>query len=102
MVSLTIEDISEVKLQIESVREMVLEVESPIIVLELDLSNAIPPNSYDVYKGDYVVIPQRERGTTLDTNEKLLTDNVTVKEIPYSVTSNASGGNTCYIGKEVF
>jgi hypothetical protein len=49
------------------------------------------------YKGDYTVIPDVE-AQTLETKQKLMTDNVTIKEIPYYDTSNLAGGITVYIG----
>lgn len=90
-----------ITLIIESTKDVELVVENNSISLELDAHNDIPSNVYEKYEGDYVVTPQRGRGTVLETTDKLMTDNVTVKEIPYSVTTNLAGGNTCYIGKEV-
>ena len=90
-----------ITLTIEPIKEVELLVEDTSITLELEAINDIPSNAYEVYKGEYVVTPKREQGTTLETADKLMKDNVTVKEIPYFVTSNLAGGNTCYIGKEV-
>lgn len=53
------------------------------------------------YDGEYVVIPLAERQTVLETAEKLLLENIVVKEIPYYETSNSAGGDTVYIGSEV-
>ena len=90
-----------ITLTIEPIKEVELLVEDNSITLELDALNNLPSNVYEKYEGDYVVIPKREQGTTLETADKLMKDNVTVKEIPYFVTSNLAGGNTCYIGNEV-
>lgn len=90
-----------ITLTIEPIKEVELLVEDDSVTLELDAINNIPTNVYEKYEGDYVVIPQRGQGTVLETAEKLMSDNVTVKEIPYFVTSNLAGGKTCYIGKEV-
>lgn len=52
------------------------------------------------YEGTYEITPLANEQTTLLTAQKFMTDNVTVKEIPYFETSNQSG-STVYIGTEV-
>lgn len=52
---------------------------------------------YDVYDGVYQVTPKLE-SQTLATRNKLMTDDVTVEEIPISSVSNTAGGNTVIIG----
>lgn len=49
------------------------------------------------FEGDYTVTPAVD-AQTLETKQKLMTDNVTIKEIPFYDTSNNSGGTTVYIG----
>lgn len=49
---------------------------------------------YNPYEGPYVVIPKR-RDQILPTKNKTMTDNVTVKEVPWIEVSNPSG--TTYI-----
>jgi hypothetical protein len=49
------------------------------------------------FEGDYTVTPA-VNAQTLETKQKLMTDNVTIKEIPFYDTSNNSGGTTVYIG----
>ena len=49
---------------------------------------------HDPYEGEYVVIPKR-RDIVLDTRNKTMRDDVTVKEVPYAETSNQYG--TTYI-----
>lgn len=51
----------------------------------------------DLYSGDYDVSPDFT-GKTLDTANKTLTDNITVKPIEVQTMSNSSGGLTVYIG----
>lgn len=53
-------------------------------------------DDHQVYTGDYEVIPTSSV-QTLATNDKVMTDDVTVREIPYYETSNVSG-TTVYIG----
>lgn len=50
-----------------------------------------------VYQGDYEVIPDFTE-QVLSTKDKTMNDDVTVMPIPVSRTTNASGGNTVYIG----
>lgn len=49
------------------------------------------------YTGDYQVTPTAS-GKTLETNQKLMTDDVTIQAIPFSSVGNNSGGKTIYIG----
>lgn len=51
----------------------------------------------DLYSGDYDVYPDFT-GKTLDTANKTLTDDITVKPIEVQTMSNSSGGLTVYIG----
>lgn len=55
------------------------------------------PTGYSVYHGAYEVIPKFYL-QTLDTNGKLMSDDVDVLPIPVSYTSNLSGGTTALIG----
>lgn len=48
------------------------------------------------YTGEYEVVPS-SGGTTLDTKEKFLKNNITVHPIPYYEVPNTSGGTTVYI-----
>lgn len=52
------------------------------------------------YSGEYEVTPEVEQ-QVLNTAQKFLEADVTIKEIPYSETSNTAGGSTVYIGKEL-
>lgn len=53
-----------------------------------------------LYEGSYEVTP-KVTSQTLPTKEKFLTEDVTVKAIPYFDVSNSSGGTTVYIAKEI-
>ncbi len=46
--------------------------------------------TYPNYDGDYIVIPQVEE-QILETKNKLTRENIEIKEIPYSETSNEYG-----------
>ena len=52
------------------------------------------------YKGPYEVTP-RVVGQTMETRNKVMTDDVTIRAIPVYRTSNQSGGTTVYIANEV-
>lgn len=58
------------------------------------------PVGYTDYTGSYEVTPKTSE-QSLKTKDRHLTDDVTVKAIPFFETSNNSGGNTVYIGSEV-
>lgn len=55
--------------------------------------------SFPVYDGEYTVTPSRKT-KTLETTNKVLSENIIVAEISYSEVSNNSGGTTYYIAKE--
>ena len=54
----------------------------------------------EAYDGPYVVTPTID-SQVLPTAQKRMTDNMTVKAIPYFQTSNPQMGETVYIGSEV-
>lgn len=56
--------------------------------------------SYEVYEGDYKVVPQAFNTQTLETANKLLKENIVVAEVPFFETSNETG-LTVYIAREV-
>jgi hypothetical protein len=53
----------------------------------------------DTYTGSYRVTPMASTAQTLWTDDLLMTDDVTVEEIPYSAVDNESGGQTATIGE---
>lgn len=59
----------------------------------------VKPVARDHYVGPYIVEPSMDE-QTLDTKQKLMDDDVTVREIRVTYTSNLSGGNTVYIGAQ--
>ena len=52
----------------------------------------------EYYTGEYEVTPQARSDVVLDTSGKMMTDDVTVFEIPYYETTNPAGGYTAIIG----
>lgn len=54
----------------------------------------------DPYVGDYAVTPKVE-AQTMPTKNKVMLDDMTIREIPVYEVSNTSGGSTVYIAKEV-
>lgn len=52
------------------------------------------------YEGEYEVTPKVIE-QTLPTAKKLLSEDVTIKSIPFYNVGNTSGGSTVYIGNEV-
>lgn len=52
----------------------------------------------EIYDGEYEVTPRASDEVLLDTQGKMLLDDVTVHEIPYYETTNESGGYTAIIG----
>lgn len=56
--------------------------------------------SLDVFSGEYEITPTVE-GTTLETAQKLMSDDLKVNAIPFFEVENTSGGNTVYIADEI-
>ena len=54
-------------------------------------------SEYEVYEGEYKVIPSTS-SKTLKTSNKLMQADVLVEKIPYAEVSNNSGGVTATIG----
>lgn len=54
----------------------------------------------DPYNGDYVVTPSTDE-QCLETANKLMFDDVTIKSIPFFEVSNNTGGSTVYIGSDI-
>lgn len=52
------------------------------------------------YDGDYVVTPKINEAVVLETKQKTMRDNVTVKKIPQYEVSNPFGGYTLIMGDE--
>lgn len=57
-------------------------------------------SEYPDYDGQTTVIPRADTSTVLETQNKVVRDNITVTEVPYWETSNDSGGLTVYIATE--
>lgn len=57
--------------------------------------------SGEAYVGDYEVTPKAYLDQTLETQGKLMTDDVTVFRVPYYETTNLFDGKTVYIAEEV-
>ena len=53
---------------------------------------------YPEYEGSYTVTPTLNASQTLSTNGTVMTDNVTVHQIPVTRTTNPEGGWTVLIG----
>ena len=56
--------------------------------------------SGETYNGTYQVTPQISREVTLPTENKVCTDDITVRKVPQAEVSNEQGGTTLIIGNE--
>ena len=56
--------------------------------------------NYKMYEGEYNITPLAFEQQELETKNKILEDNLIVKEVPYFEVSNIQG-TTVYIGSEV-
>lgn len=55
----------------------------------------------DLYGGPYEVTPKAWDAQILETEGKLMSDDVTVFKVPYYETSNLFDGKTAYIAEEI-
>lgn len=68
------------------------------VKLNTDVKLIVPEDPEgDIYEGPYTVNPAFRR-ITLNTRNKILTDNINVTPIDVQRVSNLSGGKTVYIG----
>lgn len=65
--------------------------------LKFNFGEIIQVSDLPKYEGDYTIIP-KITAQTMKTQDKLMTDNVTIKEIPYFEVSNPQSGKTVIIG----
>ena len=63
----------------------------------IDFGEFIEISYYDFYDGEYIVTPT-DYIQTLDTDDKVMRDDVTVLAVPYIEVDNPYGGVTCIIG----
>lgn len=66
--------------------------------LDFDLKLIVNQFDTDPYEGDYTVTPILGSDIILPTTNKRMVDDLTVKEIPITQTSNLFGGKTVVIG----
>lgn len=59
-----------------------------------------PSQTRQIYNGDYEVDTSLTEDIVLNTKNKVMTDDITINKVGLTVTSNASGGYTLYIGQE--
>lgn len=71
--------------------------EPPEITADFGNLSIVGRCHHETYDGTYEVIPTFSR-QTLNTYNKLMTDDLTVRAIEVSRTSNPQGGNTIFIG----
>ena len=80
-----------------------LDVDSLLQEYELSLESQIIVGTYyaDTYEGPYLVTPVAFDDQTLQTENKLCTENIVVEKVPLWETSNLSGGYTVYIAERL-
>lgn len=69
--------------------------------IRVDFGEIFTRYATEVYSGSYEVTPQTDSPIILETSDKVMSKNLTVKEIPFFSVSNPAGGNTVYIGNEI-
>lgn len=76
-----------------------LEVKSLELDVDIEVGTIIGDDFKERYKGPYIVIPKIEQ-TILETNDKVMEDDVTINSIPYQEVENIQGGETVIIAFE--
>lgn len=80
-----------------------LDVDSLLQEYELSLESQIivETSGVDKYLGPYQVVPLAFDDQTLETKDKLCTEDIIVEKVPLWETSNLSGGYTVYIAERL-
>lgn len=81
----------------ESTQVYALGIESSIIDVSLDIATSIQTSSASHYTGEYTVTPGLYE-QSLDTDGKIMDEDVTVHQIPITRATNPHGGQTVLIG----
>lgn len=68
------------------------------VSLDVGIDESIVVIEGEPYEGEYEATSLVAEDYELETNNKLMTDNVTIKKIPYEAVENPQGGNTVTIG----
>ena len=68
------------------------------VALSVEQVRVVHDSEYPEYEGETVVTPQ-VAAQTLETRNTVVTADIEVKGIPYSETTNLSGGYTAIIGE---
>lgn len=74
-------------------------VSQPEVKMKIDPAKIVYQGG-KAYEGDYEVTPEAYAAVVLPTKDRLLSQDVTVKKIPYYEVSNETG-TTVYIASEV-
>ena len=54
---------------------------------------------YEPYTGDYEITPLVNDEISMNTRNKVMTNDVSIHKVPSYIVSNIAGGNTFYIGE---
>ena len=63
--------------------------------------NLCVTQEYDAYDDSYEIVPKAFQSQILETKDRVMKENLVVKEVPYWVTSNESNGETAYIAEKI-
>lgn len=77
--------------------DVIMETQPQVIDFGFEIGTMIGDDLREHYEGPYEVTPMVSE-QTLETDEKVMDENVVVFAIPYSEVSNPSGGKTATIG----
>ena len=69
----------------------------PQVVITDEVIGQVSNSNFERYNGEYEVTPKFEE-QTLETKDKIMSENVTIHKIPRYDVSNEAGGKTVYIG----
>lgn len=63
--------------------------------------NLCVTQEYDAYDNSYEIVPKAFQSQVLETKDRVMKENLVVKEVPYWETSNDANGKTVYIADEI-
>lgn len=85
-------------LHVESKQDFCLLLKEKKETFNLKLDVSYSGNVYEHYEGEYVISP-KINSQVMSTKDKVMDDDVLIKEIYYNETENLSGGMTAQIGE---
>ena len=87
----------DIEFTLGSAKPLEISIDQNVMEIEIGIEGG-SGGKLPTYDGEYIVTPKPFEEQVLETKNKSMTDDVTVREIPYSEVTNPEGGKTINIG----